>query len=78
MNEHIPGNVGVLDEVVRYVLIVAIVIGAGVALGHFGADWFLFIFVGAGLPVGYLLLTSASHVDFLYVALGIDTRHPRR
>lgn len=75
MNEHIPGNVGVFDEVVRYVLIALILVGAGVALTRVGADWFLFVIVGAGLPVGYLLLTSAAHVDLLYTALGIDTRH---
>lgn len=56
---------------------VAIVLGAGVALAHLGADWFLFIFLGAGLAVAYLALTSASHVDLLYTALDIDTRHRR-
>lgn len=77
MNEHLPGNVGVADEAVRSALAAAIVLGAGVALAHFGADWFLFIFLGAGLAVAYLALTSASHVDLLYTALDIDTRHRR-
>lgn len=75
MNEHIPGNVGVLDEVVRYLLIATIVVSAYFALRTFGADWILFIVLGAGLAIGYLLLTSAAHVDFLYAALGVDTRH---
>lgn len=77
MNEKVPGNVGVLDEVVRYGLIAVILVAAWFALTRLGADWILFIIVVSGVSIGYLLLSSAAHVDFLYAALGVDTRHRR-
>lgn len=75
MNEHIAGNVGVLDEVLRYVLIAAIAVAAGTSLSTLGPDWILLIIIPSGLAIGYLLLSSAAHADFLYATLGIDTRH---
>ncbi len=77
MNENVPGNVGVLDEVVRYGLIAAVLVSAYFALTKLGADWILFIIVTSGVAIGYLLLSSAAHADFLYAAIGVDTRHRR-
>lgn len=77
MNEHIWGNVGVLDEVVRYALVVAIAVAAWFGLTNLGADWALLIIVASGFGIAYLLLSSAAHVDAVYSFLGIDTRHRR-
>lgn len=74
MHEHVPGNVGVLDEGIRVALAAGILVLLGIML-RWDANAALILLL-AGLPaIGYLLLSSFVHVDPVYIMLRIDTRH---
>jgi hypothetical protein len=75
MSRNVPGNVGVLDEVVRIALIALILVGLAFALTRLDADWIPMLVLPAGLAIDYLVLTSVAHADFFYELVGRDTRH---
>jgi hypothetical protein len=77
MHENVPGNVGVLDEGVRVVIALAILVAMPFLVSLDSSATFLFVLVGFP-AVAYLLLSSFAHVDPIYMIAGIDTRHHRR